>query len=137
MAVLQSRESEAIQRGEVMAGGGGVDDLTAGVGVQPADTQFSQGPIKTTGRTTDLAINDPNSFFVVQRGEQEFLTRGGNFIFDAQGQLVVHGDPVYQLAEERSASIRGSPSKSWAMDRLYKGPSDNKSSWFVPQRSVT
>ena len=95
MAVLQSRESEAIQRGEVMPGGGGVDDLTAGVGIQPAVTQYSQGPIKTTGRTTDLAINDPNSFFVVQRGEQEFLTRAGNFIFDAQGQLVnTHGDPV-------------------------------------------
>lgn len=95
LAVLQTRQAEALQRGEVSPGEGGVDDLSAGVGIQPAMTQFQQGPIKTTGRTTDLAINDPNSFFVVQRGDQELLTRAGNFGFDAQGQLVNgHGDPV-------------------------------------------
>jgi flagellar basal-body rod protein FlgF/flagellar basal-body rod protein FlgG len=95
LAVLQTRQSEAIQRGEIGPGEGGVDDLSAGVGVQPAVTQFAQGPVKMTGRNTDMAISDPNSFFVVQRGEQELLTRAGNFLVDAQGQLVNgHGDPV-------------------------------------------
>lgn len=95
LAVFQSRDSEAIQRGDVARGTGGIDDLTAGVGVQPSLTQFDQGPIKTTGRQTDFAINDPNSFFVIQRGEQELLTRAGNFVIDAQGQLSTpHGDPV-------------------------------------------
>jgi flagellar basal-body rod protein FlgF len=109
LAVLQTRQSEAIQRGEVGAGEGGVDDLSAGVGIQPAMTQFQQGPVKMTGRTTDLAINDPNSFFVVQRGEQELLTRAGSFGFDAQGQLVnSHGDPVVSAGGGR---IRIDPQK--------------------------
>lgn len=95
LAMFQTRQSEAIQRGEVAPGSGGVDDLSAGVGVQPALTQYQQGPLKMTGRNTDMAINDPESFFVVQRGDQELLTRAGNFVFDAQGQLVTtHGDPV-------------------------------------------
>lgn len=95
MAILQTRQSEAIQRGDVTAGEGGVDDLSAGVFIQPAQTQFEQGPLRTTGKNTDMAINDPNSFFVIQRGDQEYLTRAGNFIFDSQGQLVTeHGDPV-------------------------------------------
>lgn len=95
LAVFQTRESEAIRRGDVSAGSGGVDDLSAGVGVQPALTQYQQGPIKMTGRNTDMALGDAESFFVVQRGDQELLTRAGNFVFDSQGQLVTtHGDPV-------------------------------------------
>lgn len=108
LAILQSREAEAIQRGEISPGLRGVDDLTAGVGVQPAMTQFDQGPIKTTGRKTDLALNDASSFFVVKRGDQEYLTRAGNFIVDAQGQLVTsHGDAVLSTAGN---NIRVNPS---------------------------
>ena len=102
LAVLQARESQAIQRGETAVGDGGVDELGGGVGIQPAVTQYQQGSIQPTGRKTDFAINDRDSFFVVQRGEQSFLTRAGNFLFDAQGTLVNnHGDPVQSASGGR------------------------------------
>ncbi len=45
------------------------------------------GPMKSTGGKTDFAIQDPTSFFVLQRGEEQFLTRAGNFVIDATGRL--------------------------------------------------
>lgn len=95
LAVLKSRHSEAIERGDVPASTGGVDDLGGTVTVQPSLTQFAQGPIRVTGSRTDFAINDDKSFFVVQRGEQQLLTRAGNFHFDGGGRLVTSvGEPV-------------------------------------------
>lgn len=102
LAILQARQSQAVQRGEVVPTDTGVDHLGGGVGIQPAETQFQQGPIRQTGRKTDFAINDPEIFFAVQRGDQELLTRAGNFLFDAQGTLVnSHGDPVMSAAGGR------------------------------------
>ena len=99
LAVVKSRHAEAIAQGDVMAGDGGVDDVGGGVAIQPSLTQFSQGPIRTTGVRTDFAINDDKSFFVVQRGDQQLLTRAGNFQFDAGGRLVTPvGEPVLSTA---------------------------------------
>lgn len=98
LAVLQSRHSEAIDQGLVSAGDGKVDDVGGGVGIEPNLIQFAQGPIKQTGNPTDFAINDDSSFFVVQRGDKQLLTRAGNFMFNSQGMLVSqHGDPVLSV----------------------------------------
>ncbi len=90
--VIHSRHAEAIGRGDVPDGTGGVDNVGGSVTVAPALTEFSQGPIKETGRKGDFAINDKDkdkkSFFVVQRGDQKLLTRAGNFTFDETGKLV-------------------------------------------------
>ncbi|MFO1065850.1 MAG: hypothetical protein U0892_18460 [Pirellulales bacterium] len=64
----------------INAGQGGVDDVGGGVLVQSSMTQFTQGPIRSTGNRTDFAINDEQSFFVVQRGDKQLLTRVGNFL---------------------------------------------------------
>jgi flagellar basal body rod protein FlgG len=87
LAMVKSRHAEAVERGDVPMGSGGVDDMGGGVLVQPSVTQFSQGPIRGTGSRTDFAINDTRSFFVVQRGDQKLLTRAGSFQFDATGRL--------------------------------------------------
>lgn len=86
-AVLQARFAEMIEEGQVPAGLGGADDVGGGVTVQAAQTQFDVGPIRQTGNQTDFAINDPGAFFVVQDGEDQVLTRAGNFLFDDQGNL--------------------------------------------------
>lgn len=91
LAVLQARQSQAIQQGEVAPGAGGVDNLGAGVSIQPTLTQHERGTLRLTNRKTDFAIDDQDSFFAVQRGEQELLTRAGNFMFDSQGNLVTSG----------------------------------------------
>ncbi len=86
--ILQSRFAELIERGEVPAGLGGADDIGGGVTIQKAATEFSKGAMRVTGRETDFAIHDDASFFVVQRGEDKFLTRAGDFLFDSRGRLV-------------------------------------------------
>lgn len=88
LAVVKSRNSEAVERGDVPADSGGVDNVGGTVTISPSLTQFSQGPIRQTGGVGDFAINDEKSFFVIQRGDQKLLTRAGNFSFDASGKLV-------------------------------------------------
>ncbi len=101
MSMIQSRPAEAIERGEVMPGEGTIDDVGGGVTIKPNLTQFSQGAVQTTGGETDFAINDKESFFAVQRGDQQLLTRAGNFLFDARGTLVTpNGDAVLSSAGE-------------------------------------
>lgn len=95
LAILRSRDAEAIEEGMIAPQSGGVDDVGGGVLVQPSLTQFSQGPIRSTGNRTDFAIHDEQSFFVVQRGDKQLLTRAGNFQFDSTGRLVTPiGEPV-------------------------------------------
>ncbi len=93
--IVQARFAELIEQGEVQPGLGGADDIGGGVTIQPAETKFATGPIKSTGRSTDFAITDNESFFVVQRGEEQFLTRAGDFLIDARGRMVnQNGDQV-------------------------------------------
>lgn len=89
--ILQARFSELIEQGDVSPGLGGIDDVGGGVTIQPEQTEFRVGAIKTTGRETDFALHDKNSFFVVQRGDQKLLTRAGEFLFDSTGHLVNTG----------------------------------------------
>ncbi len=94
-SIVQSRFAELIEAGNVPPGLGGADDLGGGATIHRAATQFGVGPIEATKRETDFAIHDPDSFFVVQRGEESFMTRAGEFLFDAQGRMVNQsGDQV-------------------------------------------
>lgn len=93
--ILQSRFAELIEQGEVQPGLGGADDIGGGVTVAPEMTQFAIGPMKQTQRDLDFAISDPGQFFVVQKGEEQFLTRAGEFAFDSKGRLVTqNGEQV-------------------------------------------
>ena len=113
LAMLQGRQSQAITTGESMAGSGTVDDLSAGIGIQPTRTHYIQGTLKPTGNQTDFAINDEKSFFSVRSGEDEFLTRAGNFMFDATGRLVTtNGDEVLG---EGGSGIRIDPTRSFSV----------------------
>lgn len=94
LALFQARLTEAHQQGLDQPGSGTLNDLSGGVELAGTETDFSPGPLKQTGAMTDLAI-DGDAFFVVQKGEQNLLTRAGNFTFNAQGQLATtSGDPV-------------------------------------------
>jgi len=87
--ILQARFAELIEEGDGPDGLGGADDIGGGVTIQKAQTEFALGPMKTTGRETDFAIQDPHSFFVLNSPEgEQVLTRAGDFQFDAQGMLV-------------------------------------------------
>ena len=59
-------------------------------------TNFSAGPIETTGAELDVAIQG-NGFFVVQTPQGERYTRAGSFTLNAQGELVTQtGDGKVQ-----------------------------------------
>lgn len=93
-AVFQSRLAEAVQRGMAAAGAGSLNDLGGGVENLATITDFSAGPITNTGVSTDMAI-EGDAFFQVRRDGKDYLTRAGNFMFTASGNLVTqHGDAV-------------------------------------------
>src|SRR5439155_12667134 len=94
LARLQARHSEGIQRGLSSAGSQSINDIGGGVQVRDTVTSFAPGNYERTGRPLDMAING-DGFFVVQKGNQQFLTRAGNFQLNSQGQLVTQrGDAV-------------------------------------------
>jgi len=95
LAIIQARHNKSIEDGEVSPNSGQLADIGGGAKIQPTRTIFETGPIEQTGNKTDFAIHDDNSFFVVQRGEEQFLTRAGGFVFNATGQLTnTNGDQV-------------------------------------------
>jgi flagellar basal body rod protein FlgG len=105
-SILQARFSELIEQGQVAPGIGGADDIGGGVTIQRAMTEFSQGTVRTTGRETDFAISDDSSFFVVLRGEEKFLTRAGDFAFDARGQLVTQAGETVLSSDGKPIQIQ-------------------------------
>ena len=109
--ILQARFAELIEEGEVPPGLGGADDIGGGVTIQPTQTRFTVGPMQTTGGKTDFAINDDSSFFVVQRGEQQLLTRAGNFAIDARGRMVTQSGDEVMSADGRPIQLE--PNKSF------------------------
>ncbi len=87
-AVLQARFAELIDNGNVNPGQGGIDDLGGGVTIQPAVTSFDVGALRKTENVTDFALGKAEQFFVVKRGEEQLLTRAGDFLFDSGGKLI-------------------------------------------------
>jgi flagellar hook protein FlgE len=67
----------------------GTNPAQVGLGVRLAgvSTNFNQGALQLTGRSTDLAIQG-DGFFAVRRGAETLFTRAGSFSFDANGTLV-------------------------------------------------
>lgn len=61
-----------------------------GVGIASIDTLFTPGSYQTTGKPTDLSIQD-DGFFILANGNQRFYTRAGNFDFDVEGNYLVPG----------------------------------------------
>lgn len=81
------------------AGGGNSPQLSnevgLGVRVSSIDRDFTQGAMQTTGRETDMAI-EGNGYFMVGDGNQNLMTRAGNFVFNKDGLLVDQGGRTVQ-----------------------------------------
>jgi len=58
-------------------------------------TQFTQGAISTSGRSSDLAI-DGSGLFVVSSDEGQFYTRAGSFSVDSDGRIATLGGYALQ-----------------------------------------
>ncbi|NHG62401.1 flagellar hook protein FlgE [Campylobacter coli] len=80
-------------------GRGGSNPLQIGLGVSVSSTTriHSQGPVQTTNKNTDVAI-DGDGFFMVSDdgGLTRYLTRDGDFKLDAYGNFVNNAGFVVQ-----------------------------------------
>jgi flagellar basal-body rod protein FlgG len=101
-----------------------IGSINTGVYVQEFVPDFSQGDIRTTNLSTDLALVQTNMpdeagglFFRVQNDAgEERLTRNGNFTIDGDGFLVTHqgyyvlneaGEPVQPGSRDFTVSNAG------------------------------
>jgi len=68
---------------------GGTNSFQIGLGskINSIDKDWNQGTFEQTGNTTDLALQGPGLFILKSNG-QNFYSRAGSFIFDADGKLV-------------------------------------------------
>jgi flagellar basal-body rod protein FlgF len=124
LAVVQARYAEETAQGRDYPGSRSINDLGGGVMVRETQTDFSSGPLQSTGIPTDVAIQG-DGFFVVRRGEQDLLTRSGNFMLSSDGTLITQdGYPV--LADDNNPISIGDPSLPWSM--TPKGGIENNGS---------
>ncbi len=97
LALLDARDSEAIERGLAARGSRTVNDVGGGTHLRATATDFSPGVFQKTDVPTDFAIEAsvPDAFFLVRRGDQQLLTRAGNFLLSNEGLLqTAQGDTV-------------------------------------------
>ncbi len=114
LGIVQARYSEAAQQGLSTPGSGTIDDLGGGVQLAETKTDFSPGAIQHTGNPADLAIHG-DGFFVVRKGDQEMLTRAGNFRIASGGELVTQqGYPV--LSDSRTPIAIRPDGGRWAIN---------------------
>lgn len=89
LAVVTQRRVES----QVAAGGAAMstpvlDSMSGGVNVKPAYWSREQGPMETTGRPMDVAI-EGEGFFAVSDGKDTRYTRNGAFTTNSRGELTL------------------------------------------------
>lgn len=83
-----------------------LDGLPGGVNVLPAYHSAEQGPIESTGKPLDVAIQG-DGFFAVSDGEATRYTRNGEFTTNAQGELVMANEAGrWRVLDEGGAPMR-------------------------------
>lgn len=106
LALFQARQAEEIERGRDQPLSKSVNNVGGGVRLAEVRTDFSAGPMKYTNIPTDMAING-EGFFVVRRGNEDLLTRAGNFSITAAGDLVTSSG--YPVLAENGSPVRIDP----------------------------
>jgi flagellar basal-body rod protein FlgF/flagellar basal-body rod protein FlgG len=114
LAVMQSRYAEAVENGSARYGASPKSDIGGGVQFRQTITDFSPGPQRKTGNSTDVALQG-DGFFVVRKGQERFLTRAGNFRLTAAGELVTQQG--HQVLGEGNSPITIDPTAGpWEID---------------------
>ncbi|MBP85622.1 MAG: flagellar biosynthesis protein FlgF [Planctomycetaceae bacterium] len=110
LAIFQARHSEAIERGEAVAGLKGIEDVGGGVQLAESLTDYATGAVCKTGVATDMAI-DGDGFFLVAKDGEQFLTRAGNFHFSANGEL--HTEQGHAVMSPDGEPVAIDPTLPW------------------------
>ncbi len=107
LAVCQARYAEAVEQGLQSPESGAIEDIGGGMRVRETKTDYAIGPLKETGIPTDVAVKGPRGFFVVQKGDETFLTRAGNFQITSRGELTTQQG--YPVLNEAGVPVRINP----------------------------
>ena len=102
VTIFRARFSEAIEQGIVPPDDGSINDIGGGILVDRTMTIHEPGPLKSTGIKSDFAI-DGNAYFVIQKGDEQYLTRAGNFMVRNNGELVTPDG--YPVLDDGAAAI--------------------------------
>ena len=87
--------------------GGEIGKIGLGSRVGAVRTLFTQGPVESTGRSLDVAL-DGLGFFVVREGEGRLFTRAGNMQLTATGTLTNSlGLPLQGYSVTQNGVING------------------------------
>jgi len=92
-ANFQEALSQTLRAATAASGGYGARNpmqLGLGSGIGSIDNLMTQGNLKATGNTMDVAIQG-NGFFLLSDGTSEYLTRNGAFALDADNRLISAG----------------------------------------------
>ncbi len=82
-----------------------LDDLPGGLSVRPTYHNFAQGPIESTGKPLDIAI-EGDGFFVVSDGTDTRYTRDGEFAINEAGELVLtSGNGRWKVLDDAGTPI--------------------------------
>jgi flagellar hook protein FlgE len=86
--------------------GGGVNPLAVGSGVRVGaiSTNLTQGSLEQTNQPTDLAIEGSGYLMALQQGQQYF-TRAGHLLLDANGNLVTPTGGLIQGWEANGSGV--------------------------------
>jgi flagellar basal-body rod protein FlgF/flagellar basal-body rod protein FlgG len=110
LALFWARHAEETARGVDHQGSGSINDVGGGVWMHHTATDYSQGILKRTDIKTDMAVNG-DGYFVVQKDGQNYLTRAGNFMVNADGFLVTQTG--HSVMSDGGAPIVINPDTDW------------------------
>ncbi|MBL7976169.1 MAG: flagellar hook protein FlgE [Candidatus Kapabacteria bacterium] len=97
----------------ISAGGnGGINPVQIGLGVKlgAVRTDFTQGSIRTTNRSLDLALSG-DGFFAMEQNGQDLYTRAGTFSLDRSGNLVDSNTGAFVQGYNFKVDTNGRPVK--------------------------
>ena len=112
---------------------GGINPVQVGLGmgISSIDTDFSNGSTMSTGRSTDLMINNAG-LFVVSDGASKQYTRAGGFSMDSSKSLIVAGSGLKLMGglADSSGNINTSGNVV-ALELASNSIMDEKASSFI------
>jgi len=112
LAVFQSHRPYDVEQGESRDVPSQLNRSTGGITTADVVTDFSQGPLKETGGSLDVALSGPGFLQVLDADNQRYLTRNGDLTLNRNGELVMAGTG-HRVLDNEGAPIQlaGTPGK--------------------------
>ena len=100
-------------------------------------TDFSQGPIKETGRTVDVALQGAGYFLIDSQRYGQVLTRQGEFALDERLQLVLPGVGRVLGSGRQAIQLKSADFSVDSQGRLFEeGKQTGQIGLFLPDQEA-